>query len=316
MAEETVTEFAKNAWAKLYAWALPSALAIGVYWTLVYPRTMLLHDWLDGRSDTEMAGIFAAVTATLAFCLNAFSTPLYRILEGYLLWPRFLQTRGVARQKRRKQRLEEAQAGSGWARGLALEKLALYPQRDDQIVPTRFGNALRSFETYGKTRFNLDSQTLWNELLAVAPKYIQTALEDARSSVDFFVASIYLSAAFGVLTLLAGAVEGLTPGLAVIGGAGILVSILCHWLVVRTTRDWSLAVQALVNVGRPKLALAMGLRLPDSLAGEKRMWGLVTRYVFFARPLDGAALDAFRQHQDAVMAAPEPGDDADELEGG
>lgn len=92
--------------------------------------------------------------------------------------------------------------GTGWARGLALEKSAQYPLRDEQVAPTKFGNAIRSFETYGKTRFNLNSQTLWYELCASAPKYIQTAIDDARSSVDFFVAMIYLSLLFSILTLL------------------------------------------------------------------------------------------------------------------
>jgi hypothetical protein len=289
-----MSEFFKNLWAKLYAWALPSALTLGAFWLFVYPRTTIFHGWLTANSDTSKAGIFAVLSATIAFCLNAFSVPLYRILEGYLLWPRWLQKRGSERQLRRKRELEKALAGTGWRRGLAIEKLALYPLRDDQVVPTRFGNAIRSFETYGKTRFNLDSQTLWNELCAVAPKYIQTELDNARSSVDFFVATFYLSAALGLTSLAVATFDGFRLAVVVICIPIFLVTLLCHWLVVRATSDWSSTVQALVNVGRLKLADSLGLQLPENLQEEKIMWGLVTSFVYFGKDEDGEQLDRFR----------------------
>jgi hypothetical protein len=298
-----MSEFLKNLWGKLYAWALPSALTLGAYWLFVYPKTTAFHGWLGADSDISKAGIFAALTATIAFCLNAFSTPLYGILEGYLLWPKWLQKRGSKRQLKCKRDLERGLAGTGWMRNLALERIALYPLDDEQVVPTRFGNAIRSFETYGKTRFNLDSQTLWNELCAVAPRYIQTAHDSARSSVDFFVASIYLSAALGLITLAVAGFEGFKLSVLVICVPAFLVTLLCHWLVVRATGEWSETVQALVNVGRVKLADRLGLQLPDTLDEEKKMWGLVTSYVFFNKTEDGVQLDRFRKRCGTVSLA-------------
>lgn len=296
-----MSEILKTLWGKIHAWAFPSALTLGVYWLFVYPRSAIGHGWLADTTDAEKAAIFAALTAVLAYILNAFSTPLYRILEGYLLWPRWLQDRGVVRQRARKKALEGASTGSGWRRGLALEKLALYPKRDEQIVPTRFGNAIRSFETYGKTRFNLDSQTLWHELQAVVPKYIQSEIQDARSSVDFFVALIYLSAALGLATLVIAGLEGFEASLLLIGILCFVASFTCHWLAVRATADWSYAVHALVNIGRVKLADSLGLQLPDTLEAEKTMWGLVTHYGFFADAPEGLLLDQFRKKmQDAA----------------
>ena len=127
------------------------------------------------------------------------------------------------------------------------EKLALYPKDDKQIVPTRFGNAISSFETYGKTRFNLDLQTLWYELYAVAPKCIQTEIKEARSSVDFFVALTYLSAFLGLTTLVIATFEGFKFSILVICILAFLVAPLCHWLAVRATGEWGYTVQALVK---------------------------------------------------------------------
>src|SRR5262249_42162937 len=155
---------------------------------------------------------------------------------------------------------------------LALERLALYPLRDEQVTPTTFGNAIRSFETYGKTRFNLDSQTLWYEMCAVAPKYIQTAIYSARSSVDFLVASIYLSAALGVVTFAIAAYENFDRSILAVCILAFFATLVSHWLVVRATREWGYTVQALVNIARVKLAAGLGLQLPESLDEEKAMW--------------------------------------------
>ncbi|MDQ7248209.1 hypothetical protein [Dongia sedimenti] len=284
-----------NIWSKLYAWAMPSALTLGAFWLLVYPQAQFKISWLDTATAEEKAIVFVALAGTIAFTLSTFSTPLYRILEGYLLWPACLQRWGVERQLARKRKMEGAVNGTGWKRGLALEALALYPMNDEQVVPTRFGNALRSFETYGKTRFNLDSQTLWSEICAAAPEYLQTEEDRAKAAVDFFVAGIYLCAAFGVVTFVIAARQSFPLDLMVITLASFGIAVLSHWVAVRTTQNWSQVVQAIVNLGRVPLAKQLGLALPDTLAEEQKMWEYVTRYVYFATPAVGVALDVYRK---------------------
>jgi hypothetical protein len=281
----------KSFWSKLYAWALPSALALGAYWLLIYPKTKF-PVWPHNVSGTAMIVIFAIVTGTIAFCLNALSTPLYRILEGYLLWPGWLQRWCKDRQRERKNRLKQDLSGTGWKRDLAIERLAYYPLDDDQVVPTRFGNALRAFETYGASRFNLDSQTLWYELCAVVPKYLQDKEEDPRSEVDFFVASVYLSIILCIVALVAAVEQQLDQELLVVAVLAFAVMLVCRWMLVRVTRDWSLAVQGIVNVGRKKLAATLGLQLPSNLEAERLMWGCLTEFVFYGR--NGELLDPYR----------------------
>lgn len=287
---------------KLYAWALPTTLVIGAYYLLVHRHTSTGHGKFGVISEAQQAIIFVVVVATVSFSLSALSTALYRVLEGYLLWPRRLQDWGVKRHRNRKARLlrtSRSKANAGWRRGLALEALALYPKASQQIAPTRLGNAIRAFETYGKTRYNLDSQSLWYELCAVAPEYLQTQIDEAASSVDFFVASIYLNCALGIATFT---VFFLEPAdfrtkffLLIVGAFAFLLAMLCQWLAIGATRNWASAVQAIVNIGRVRLAESMGLRLPSSLKEEKIMWGLVTRYGYFSTVTIGNELNRFRQ---------------------
>jgi hypothetical protein len=293
-----LSDIVKTFWGKLYAWALPSTFLVGAFWLLVYPSVPYLYGAIRVSSSSEKSALFVAITALIAFTLNSCSAFLYRVLEGYLLWPKWLQKIAVKRQLRLKHELQRDVDRGGWARGLALEKLARYPLRDEQVVPTKFGNAIRSFETYGKTRFNLDSQTLWYELCASAPKYLQSAIETARSSVDFFVAMTYLSFLFALMSLFL-ALSGFgSPNLFIVSVGAFGLTLLSHWFAVRTTAEWSYSVQALVNIGRIKLADQLGLRVPDTLEAEKEMWGLATSYVFWSKPELGAKLDPFRTRKD------------------
>src|SRR5207249_2280693 len=127
-------------------------------------------DRLDHSPTSVQAGIFIGLSVALGLFLNALSTPLYRFLEGYS-WPAKFQTRGVQRQRNIKRLIEEARTGEGWLLGLNLEQLSRFPLDDAEIAPSRLGNALRAFETYGATRFSLDSQVLWNELCTAVPRY-------------------------------------------------------------------------------------------------------------------------------------------------
>jgi hypothetical protein len=285
-----VSEILKTLWGKLYAWALPSALALGATWLFLLPQ-------LGNRSvlaEDNEGLVFLALTGALAISLSSLSAQLYRLLEGYS-WPHWLQEWGLKRQRAKKKALQTAVAKGGWRRGIDLENLARYPLDDSQIAPTTFGNAIRAFETYGKTRFNLDSQTLWHELLAVAPKYIQFEIDSARSSVDFFVALLYLSVFFCFACLALGVIEYFKISILLLSIPAVLLAFLCHWLAVRAVDAWSYPIHALVNLGRVKLADSLGLRLPASIEEEKSMWGLVTKYAFYASREYGQALDAYRK---------------------
>jgi hypothetical protein len=133
----------------------------------------------------------------------------------------------------------------------------------------------------------------------VSPTYIQNAIKEARSSVDFFVALTYLSALLSIAALLISASEHFELSVLTVCIAAIVMAMLCHWLAVRATSEWGYTVQALVNIGRVKLANSMGLELPDNLGEEKEMWGLVTRYGFFCDEEDAARLDNFRKRPKA-----------------
>jgi hypothetical protein len=171
---------------------------------------------------------------------------------------------------------------------------------------------MRALETYGADRFHLDSQIFWTELISVVPDQLRSECDQARASVDFFVALVYLSTTFGIGSLVAGILlltgeASINPTsihwkLLVVGSASLVLCRFWYNFAILSSSWWAGAVRALVNVGRSKFASAMNLTLPPSLAEERHMWDLLTRLVFYGfDPKVSSELDRFR-----VSTAPSP----------
>jgi hypothetical protein len=273
-------------WSFLVSWVFPSALYSSLFAVLVFPNLKL-----------QSAIILAFIAIGLGLLLSATSTVLYRILEGYYLLPGSVRKWKMQRQLNRKhkylRKLERSREDAGesdrnGARtansidiALISEKLHRFPVDDSQVAPTRLANGIRAFETYGYDRFSLDSQIFWSELIAVAPKPLRDAEDQARASVNLFVSLIYLSVAFGVASFFAALRMNVNEGrLLLFGVLALILSPVWYEFAVLSTSNWHSAVQALVNTGRRELAFRLGLQLPKKFADERLMWQRLTWFVY------------------------------------
>ncbi|HZD71959.1 MAG TPA: hypothetical protein VFA45_24505 [Actinomycetes bacterium] len=304
----------------LYAWLLPSAIAVSAFALIIFPAIdtwPIIEDIPRGKGSGGLVLAFASFAIAMILALNSLS--LYRFLEGYMCWPAWLYDSFRKKQVNRWMRLRRQVMAADAERdatqmALLEEKLKRYPSHEKYIVPTRLGNALRALETYGYARYNLDSQALWYELEAVAPESLQKQTEDGRVGIDFFVSSIYLSAFFSILAIIVGIIQW--NGTVLVAGilAPLLIPLLYQRAVVSTT-EWQAAVQALINVGRVKLASELGLTMPPTLDEERKMWGAVADLVLYgdADADDealGKALDKYRLRIDEDALKPrQEGDD-------
>jgi hypothetical protein len=305
-----MAEILKGIWPKLlYAWTLPSAVWLGITWLIIVPRITGSPPAIDLLSkDGVMFGVIAIL---VSIALSSVRTPLYRILEGYS-WPRALREWGVKRQLRKKREISGNVLGAGWLLNLSQESAARYPADDGQVVPSKFGNAIRSFETYGKSRFNLDSQTLWHELITVSPKYIQAEIDSGRTSVDFFVACFYFSLLFIISCIIVIVLHGFSAAMFLSVVVSLCFAWLSSWFAIQATDDWGDPVRSLVNLGRLPLAKKLGLALPATLDQEKEMWGHVTKFFYLGTVEQGVALDKFRTKEKEGEKAEREGEGEEE----
>ena len=321
--------------ALLVGWFLPSLLNLLILGFVIVPRLSGFQPG-SGEADAARSTVFALVgTTVLGLTLAALQTPLYRMLEGYLGWPERLFQMGRRRQLARKHLLAnrldaaalvseetagtlsqadvqalaafrvhpvtgpfvgvDARKGPVWL-SLLDGRLTRFPACDDQVTPTRLGNAIRRFEEYGYDRFRLDSQVLWHELNAIVPEPARKQNEDARTSVDFFVCLLYghlLVAATACVVLGIGTPTRPWLVAAAIIGLPLLANT-WYRVAVIATDDWAGAVRAMVDLGRQPLATSMGLALPKALEDERTMWTLVVELVGDPYRATMVELDKFR----------------------
>ncbi len=298
-------------------------------------RGISLADELSKTSIGQRSLVALAVSVVIGLILSALQVPLYRMLEGYLFWPQWLASKSRARQVRSKELLsgrrewirlraleakgsltqEDQQKLTALAadrdvqrsakrdksrtkvqRALLAERLRRYPVDDGQIAPTRLGNAIRRHEEYGYQRYRLDSQALWYELSAAAPKQLTQQVDAARAGVDFFVCLLYGNMVVALIAFVSLS-NNHANYLTLLVTSVILIAATTLWyqLAVVTTDDWALAVRSLVDVGRKPLAEALSLNLPKELSQEREMWSRYSKSV--RQPYDDRRppnLDEFR----------------------
>ena len=263
----------------IFAWIVPSVITLGLFSLFVLPRVNDLYPFEEviatsKGSPATATLIFSFFVLVLSMLFAYSSLPIYRLLEGYSL-PKRLQARLIRRhlrawhrlkwQEQRALDLDEVPAG------LLKERLNAYPVTPDRMRATRLGNALTAMESFGVTRYGIDSQSLWYELQAVSPETVRRQTEEGRSPVDFFVSSMAHFFLFAV-TCTALSLIKQDLSLLVLGAIALLLLPLNYNLAVRNVKDWAGAVRALVNLGRRPLADAVGLTMPARLTDEQEMW--------------------------------------------
>lgn len=289
-----------GAWALVVGWLLPTAAAMAVFGVVVLPSldSVRPFDALDATSAANQAAVLLVAAVLTGWVLSCVQTPLYRVLEGYLGWPRALVVARIHHHQKvyDELRKELVGVGDGLQQAFVLERFTRYPAKMAQVAPTRLGNAIRRFEYYGADRYQLDSQTLWAQLRASIPESLAKDIDVARAAVDFFVCSLYLSALLGLTAIVSISADTsrwlVQLAVTCLAAATMWVS---YRSAVIATDGWAAGVRAMVDVGRLPLAHSMGLVIPAQLEDERRMWKIVGDFSIF--PYNGKLaqdLDEFR----------------------
>lgn len=281
-----MSEIAKGllgVWSLLAGWIFPSFIfteMAAITASIVLDEEPFRSFFSKPLVDTQITILFLATV--VGFLLSALQTPLYKILEGYWLWPPPLQRLRIERHRKRRDKIiaqarEAAKKRTGesniWA-GMR------YSSQDKELAPTTLGNAMRRFETYASDRYRLDSQTLYHHLGASTPEYVMKAQDAARVSVDFGVCAAWAGLLLSATSLAAWFSFGDQHELLIFLALGSLLAAFAGYRIAITgTDEWAATIRAQVDLGRAKLAESLGLKIPEDLTAEREMWSLVNTFV-------------------------------------
>jgi hypothetical protein len=176
-----------------------------------------------------------------------------------------------------------------------------YPADEQNARPSKLGNRIRAFETYGWERYRIETLILWFQLTAVAPEELLQDIQDARQNVEFFVGTVTTSTLLCLASVLSAiaAWAGLAPhhlALApmLLAAGCALLAPLAYRLAVAQVEEWRLAVVALVDLARVPLAERLGLTMPTDITDERDMWQAVSGYVHYGTDRYAQAVSEFR----------------------
>jgi len=286
----------------VFAWMLPTLIAGGLFWVFVLPG--ISHDWL--MRPVTSVGTGSAITAGIlfSFCVLAVSSifayaamPIYQVLEGYR-FPKWLQRARRRHHLREFERLRcierRFRVTNQLPPGITTDDLVKrYPRDAASVRSTLLGNALTSMEHWSSTRYQLDSQTMWHELLAVSSDNVRRDVDEGRAPVDFYVSAVANMTVLAVTALVVGVVTPQHQAI-VIGVLAAFTVPYSYRSAVRNTVDWAQSVKAMVNVGRHDLARAMGLQIPQGLKNERDMWSAHMHVVELANDAYIESYNSFR----------------------
>lgn len=280
---------------------LPVAVFITISILIVnpYPFGTQAMDFLrtDLLVGTTTIGLLAWVGGIVLLALNR---DLYRIMEGYRKYNPlklfgWMEKRRYQRVAQEVEKLDDEYrecinskkpfpAKSMARRNELMRQLAEeFPDKEEYLLPTPFGNVLRSFEVYPRYMYGFEAIDGWGRLLAVIPKEYLELIDAARAQVDFWVN-------LGVVFILL-QIEYI--GLAFITGTPLQWWVVLLLIALGTVaplratsaaREWGDFVKSAFDVYRFKLLESLGLDLPGTREEEKTLWTKYSQAIIYRLP--------------------------------
>jgi hypothetical protein len=253
-------------------------------------------------------------TWVMAILLMMSNHALYRLFEGYLpptSWLIFLKRRKQDRLQRLKLEYgrlldeygEAETAGLGFnpAKFMKLRDLGtvlnrFYPSTEQDVLPTRFGNAIRAFEVYPREAYGVDGVAVWLRLISLIPKDFTAMIDDARSRVDFFMNVCLPAFCIAVAAVLSALLQVYGHGLphpkawpsgdsiwafvtisplghsslvAILGG---LIALLSYRAAAGSVLGWGDLVRSAFDCYLPALSDQLGYAYPSTEEARRRFW--------------------------------------------
>jgi uncharacterized repeat protein (TIGR01451 family) len=273
-------------------------------WLLIVPMFPVSFIFLSPLSafDAEwklLAFSFLAIVLTgLLFNIN---TPLIRLYEGYP-WADLWIGRRRKKHYQRQLRLLQAQ----WL-GIpfleyelnrvnpndtrltsAINKKSIvgrnlktdFPEDENLVLPTRLGNAIRSFENYSNTQYRIEAVVLWPRLIAQLDEDYAAEIEGSKTSFDFMLNCTTLSLVLALELFIIGLLYPmpLTSWQSFIFwlsklSLSCLVAQLFYRLSVNRAKAWGNLVKGAFDLYRWDLLKRLGYsHMPGTVEDERALW--------------------------------------------
>jgi hypothetical protein len=180
----------------------------------------------------------------------------------------------------------------------AAELQRRFPAHEDNTLPTRFGNAVRAFETHPRRRYGLDGIAVWPRIASMLTESERKDLDEATTDLAFWVNALVVILVGGIVVFLErlwhppGGLVSTFALEAAIAAATSLAAAFVYWQAIAAAVRWGDPVRAAFDVHRLQLYDVLGMQRPSTAAEDGVSGEAVNRLLHFAEPIP----DALRSH--------------------
>ena len=185
---------------------------------------------------------------------------------------------------------------------LMLELAEHYPDKEESLLPSRFGNAVRAFESYPLEMYGLDAIEGWTRLLAVIPEQFLRKVDIAKSEVDLWINMWALS----IVTIIDVVATWYWPSFTANINRAAFAGVISHPLTIRflygtviastalalisskfatkAAIEWGSTIKAAIDVFLPVLYDRLGFEATSDNETVQRQWRAFSQAITFRRP--------------------------------
>lgn len=190
----------------------------------ILPNELMARIVGKDYSTIQEGLVILTFAIVLGFTLTSLNTFLLKIFEGYILvwrFPFFRKSELRSYKKMRHQiklvqkrirsiKDQKSQFAEKMVERLdaKLYKLEIkfhyrFPEKEEEVLPFKFGNILKAAETYPMARYSMDSVPIWTRLLHVITPSYDSKIEQTHNQLSFLVNCAVLSILFSILGIAA-----------------------------------------------------------------------------------------------------------------
>lgn len=266
----------------------------GLFAVAQFATSDLYPAWFEPRTEVGVL-VVGGLALLVGLLLEGLNYPVLRLFEGYpLLSRRLLRPLGHWLKARRVAEYETLASAKALAQSDVTSEAerkrgaSAWWQLDasfppvDHVLPTRFGNAIRAFESYSKDRWGLDAIPVWPRIEALLSEQERDLHAAAKTDVAFFLNSVVAAFLIGGALIVDAAInQPLHLGWTWIYALPFALAFLFYNFAIDAARRWGTEVRSSIDLHRLELYERLGLRAPQDIDDERQIGVAVTNLLLY-----------------------------------
>jgi hypothetical protein len=167
-----------------------------------------------------------------------------------------------------------------------------FPEREDLVLPTRFGNILRAAERYPQTVYFMEAISMWPRIQSVAAQSHLDQVADSKANLDFWI-NLWFGGLLAAGSELAFSWTKKCPQFGIVAGA-VLFALIAAKVAQSMAVDYGALVKATFDLYRSDLCAKLGFDLPANAENERTMWKALSQTLLYRDAAAFGDADPFR----------------------